>query len=218
MSTAQDAELMMKLYDLRREASLRKARHYLIFEFAPKDAAEFLKLATGAGTDEQAYWRQATSYWEMAASFVLRGAVDPDLYFDSNGEGLFLYAKYFPFAADYEKATGFPAAPANHTACCKVSCSEGAVRDHPEDAGGARSQAALAAGSLLFRPLKSMAFGTCRRGDFPNCVGCATLSEGVTRNFAPRKVQLGTRIVRLPERILRYGESDLERTDTGGKR
>ena len=47
-------------------------------------------------------------YWEMAASFVLRGAVDSDLYFDSNGEGLFIYAKFRHFADDYQKATGFP--------------------------------------------------------------------------------------------------------------
>ncbi len=108
MATTADADLILKLYDLRREATLRKARHFLAFEFAPKTFEEFMAVASGAGKDEQAYWRQATSYWELAASVVLRGAVDSDLYFDSNGEGLFLYAKFRPFAGEYQKRTGFP--------------------------------------------------------------------------------------------------------------
>jgi beta-xylosidase len=54
------------------------------------------------------FWRQAISYWEMAASFVLQGAVDPDLFFDSNGEGLLLYAKYHHFHAETEKESGNP--------------------------------------------------------------------------------------------------------------
>ena len=48
------------------------------------------------------------SYWEMAASFVLQGAVDPDLFLDSNGEGILLYAKFHHFHAETEKESGSP--------------------------------------------------------------------------------------------------------------
>ena len=53
-------------------------------------------------------WRQVISYWEMATSLVLRGALDAELFLDSNGEGLFLYAKYHHWHAETEKASGNP--------------------------------------------------------------------------------------------------------------
>ena len=55
------------------------------------------------GSDKNAYWRQVITYWEMAASMVLRGAVDADLFLDSQGEGLFLYAKFHHWHAETEK-------------------------------------------------------------------------------------------------------------------
>ena len=51
-------------------------------------------------------WRQALSYWEMAASLVLRGALDPDLFLDTNNEGILLYAKFHHFHAETEKESG----------------------------------------------------------------------------------------------------------------
>lgn len=94
MATPADAELILKLYDLRRETVMRKARAFVAFAFAPQTADELLAVQRGAGTEENAQWRQVISYWEMAASLCLRGAVDPDLYFDSNGEGIFLLGKF----------------------------------------------------------------------------------------------------------------------------
>ena len=49
-----------------------------------------------------------TSYWEMAHSLVLRGAIDADLFLDSAVEGLFLYAKFHHWHIETEKATGNP--------------------------------------------------------------------------------------------------------------
>ncbi|MHB1744750.1 MAG: DUF4760 domain-containing protein [Acidobacteriaceae bacterium] len=108
IATHNDADIILKLYDLRREEVLRKARHWLIFEFNPKTPEEFLAVLQGYGTQENAYFRQVISYWEMAASLVVHGAVKSDLYLDSNGEGIFIFAKLHAFRDDYAAKTGIP--------------------------------------------------------------------------------------------------------------
>src|ERR1700689_3656564 len=80
----------------------------MIFEFRPKTLEELRAVSRDVTANENAYWRQALSYWEMAASFVLRGAVDADLFLDSNGEGILLYAKFHHFHAETEKESGNP--------------------------------------------------------------------------------------------------------------
>ena len=106
MATAADAEVILRLYELRREEVLRKARTFVTAEFQPKTFEEFRAVTAGAGTQENAYWRQVLSYWEMAASLVLRGAVDADLFLDSQGEGIFVYAKFRQFHGQMEQAPG----------------------------------------------------------------------------------------------------------------
>jgi hypothetical protein len=108
IATYEDAKLILKLYDLRREAVLRKARHWVVFEFKPATAEEFLAVAQSSAAEENAYLRQVISYWEMAASLVLHGAVKADLYFPSNGEGLFIFAKFHSFREEYQARTGKP--------------------------------------------------------------------------------------------------------------
>jgi ABC-type glycerol-3-phosphate transport system substrate-binding protein len=108
MATTADAEVMMRLYELRREETLRQARRFLVFEFNPKTLEELRAVSRDVKAKENAYWRQAMSYWEMASTFVLRGAVDPDLFLDSNGEGILLYAKFHHFHAVTEKETNNP--------------------------------------------------------------------------------------------------------------
>jgi hypothetical protein len=106
MATAADAGVLLQLYGLRQDETLRKARKFMTFDFDPKNAEELYVVSRARGTEENAYWRQTMSYWEMAASLVLRGALDADLFLDSNGEGLFLYAKYHHFHKDTEKQNG----------------------------------------------------------------------------------------------------------------
>ncbi len=108
MATTADAEVVMRLYDLRREESLRKARYFMVFEFNPKTLDELRAVSRDVKAKENVYWRQALSYWEMAATFVLRGAVDADLFLDSSGEGILLYAKFHHFHAETEKESGNP--------------------------------------------------------------------------------------------------------------
>lgn len=106
MATAADAELVLKLYELRREESLRAARKFMIFEFNPKTVEELRTVSRAMGSPDNACWRQMLSFWEMAASLVLRGAVDADLFLDSNVEGLLMYAKFHHFHAETEKESG----------------------------------------------------------------------------------------------------------------
>lgn len=108
IATHHDAEIILKLYDLRREALLRKARHWLTAEFNPKSEEEFLAVLRGQNTQENAYFRQVVSYWEMAASLVVHGAVKSDLFIDSNGEGLYIFAKFHAFREAYKNQLGHP--------------------------------------------------------------------------------------------------------------
>ncbi|HYE25213.1 MAG TPA: hypothetical protein VEG32_08450 [Clostridia bacterium] len=95
-----DAEIVLKLYDLRRESVMREARAWVVQKFQPQSADDILKVAQAWGTQENAYFRQVTSFWEMAASLVLRGAVNPDLFMDWSGEMVFMFAKFHPFLAE----------------------------------------------------------------------------------------------------------------------
>jgi hypothetical protein len=108
MATAADAELVLKLYEMRREESLRKARRFMVFDFNPKTLEELRAVSRDVKSEHNPYWRQVVSYWEMAASLVLRGALDPDLFLDSNGEGILIYTKFHHFHVVTEKESGNP--------------------------------------------------------------------------------------------------------------
>jgi len=107
LATPQDAELILKLYELRTEATLREARRF-VAAFNPATIDELLALQRDGRSQNNAYWRQATSYWEMAASLVNRGALDDELFSDNCGEALFYYAKFSPLHDAYKQATGQP--------------------------------------------------------------------------------------------------------------
>ncbi len=88
-----DAELILKLYELRTEATMREARKWFLIEFWPETVEEFFTVLNEFGSQRNAYLRQVVSYWEMAAAFVLHGAVSADLFLDTNGEPFFYAAK-----------------------------------------------------------------------------------------------------------------------------
>lgn len=108
MATAADAELILRLYELRREETLRKARRFMVFDFQPKTHEELRAVSRDTKSEHNAAWRQVLSYWEMTSSLVLRGALDADLFLDSNGEGILVYAKFHHFHAETEKQSGNP--------------------------------------------------------------------------------------------------------------
>jgi hypothetical protein len=104
-ATSDDAKLILRLYDLRREPLMRKARNF-VNNFFPQSATEFLQLMQAWGSDENAYLRQVLSYWDMAASLVLRGALQEELFLDSAGEMVFNFSKIQPFLAEIRAGMG----------------------------------------------------------------------------------------------------------------
>jgi hypothetical protein len=107
MATAQDAELILKLYELRTEETMRKARNFVIMEFFPQSIEDVKALfADREHPESNAYFRQATSYWDMAAAMVNHGAVDKDLFFDTNGEFFAIWAKLSDLIGDLRKFFG----------------------------------------------------------------------------------------------------------------
>jgi hypothetical protein len=114
-ATPHDAALIMKLYDLRREAEMRKARNWLTTEFWPQNADEFIKVVNSFPSQENAWLRQVGGYWDMAAAFVLHGALDEELFLQPgcSGEMFFIFAKIHPFLKEFREKTGNPDAFAN---------------------------------------------------------------------------------------------------------
>ncbi|MFZ0759385.1 MAG: hypothetical protein WAM69_05480 [Candidatus Sulfotelmatobacter sp.] len=107
-ATATDAQLIMQLYDLRREAEMRKARNWWFGEFWPKTADDFLKIAFTHGTQENNWLRQVSGYWNMAASFVLYGALNNELFLQPavSGEMFIMFAKVQPFLKELREKAG----------------------------------------------------------------------------------------------------------------
>jgi len=100
---ATSAELLLRLYDLRREAKMREARDWFIGAFRPGSAAEIMKVLEG---EDSPKLRMVVSYWDMAASFVVRGAIDPEMFRDVSGEMLAVFAKVEPYLDDLREMTG----------------------------------------------------------------------------------------------------------------
>lgn len=113
--TPADATLILTLYDLRREAELRKARNWWFAEFWPESAEDFLKVAQAIGTPENNWLRQVPSYWELAAALVLHGTVNETLFLEpaSSGEMFFIFAKLHPFLKDLREKMQNPGMLAN---------------------------------------------------------------------------------------------------------
>ncbi|REJ76181.1 MAG: hypothetical protein DWQ47_11235 [Acidobacteria bacterium] len=93
MDKARSAELLIQLYDLRRETVMREARNWMgtfFVDNAEDFAAAMMDPETGG------YLRMVISYWDMAASFVEHGAIDRQMFYDANGEFLFVFCKIRP--------------------------------------------------------------------------------------------------------------------------
>jgi hypothetical protein len=103
--TAEDARVILKLYDLRREPELRKARQWWLTTFWPKDADEYLKIQMTLGSQENNWLRQVLGYWGIAVSLVANGAVSEKLFFEPSfcGELFFIFAKLRPLIPEIRK-------------------------------------------------------------------------------------------------------------------
>ena len=105
MSKAESAELILKLYDLRREATMREARNWMQ-TFFPESAQDVMQAIMNPETS--AYYRMVVSYWNMAAAFVNHGAIDEEMFDDTNGEHFVIFSKIEPFLSELREITGNP--------------------------------------------------------------------------------------------------------------
>jgi|SRR5262245_19805543 len=92
----EDAQLILRLFELRREEKMRKARDWFTFKFFPRTIDDF-KVIQEPSAPENSYFRMVTSYWDMAASFIVQGVLNPELFVESGGEMLFVWAKIEEF-------------------------------------------------------------------------------------------------------------------------
>ena len=103
----EQAELILKLYELRRETVMREARSYVGGEFLPGSAREFFEIVS-AGGKHTSFVLQVYGYWDMVAAFVTHGALDATLVHDTCQEMYFQYAKIQPYLAEFRKAMNLP--------------------------------------------------------------------------------------------------------------
>lgn len=99
-----DAELILKLYDLRREPVMREARAYYLN--LPASLEGFLAIAANPTNKENSYVRQVFGYWEMVAALVVHGTLNSLLVYDTCQEMYFVYAKVQPFLEEFRQKSG----------------------------------------------------------------------------------------------------------------
>ncbi len=97
MNKTESADLILKLYDLRREKTMREARNWM-FGFNPTNADDVM--TTMMDPEVGGYLRMVLSYWEMAAALVSHGAIDADMFHDTQGEHIMVFSKIEPFLGD----------------------------------------------------------------------------------------------------------------------
>jgi hypothetical protein len=99
-----DADLVLRIYDLRREPVMRESRDTILRDFWPRDEQEALAILQPEHPLNRA-WRQTTTYWEMVYGMARHGVVHTDFLLENNGEGLFLFARVEPYLARIRAAT-----------------------------------------------------------------------------------------------------------------
>src|SRR5580692_9854610 len=105
LASPADAEIILKLYQLRTETVMRQARAWVTGEFWPVTAEEYFAVSENPADTHNPWLRQVLSYWEMAAAMVVHGAVSAELFADCNAEGFFLLAKFAPILDEIRERT-----------------------------------------------------------------------------------------------------------------
>ena len=104
---AQDAAVIIKLYEIRSEPLMREARAWFLSEFSPHSGKEIVALLV-SGEKQSAFYRMVASHWEVAASLVNNGGIDEELFLGANSEHVVIFAKLQPFLAEIRETIGEP--------------------------------------------------------------------------------------------------------------
>ena len=103
MSIQEEAGLILKLYELRREETMREARDWFFREFNPQTFAEFEAAMMGP---HSGHVRMVVSYWDMATAFVNSGAISSELFSECNGEHIGVFMKIEPLLPEIRSFVG----------------------------------------------------------------------------------------------------------------
>lgn len=153
-----DANLALRLYELRREPELRKARK-MVGDLLDSASWETVQAVRQYGHKENAHFRQVTSYWEIVCSFVNRGIFHPDVFLDTCGEALYTFSALEPHIAKIRES----GSPRFLVQTEKVITDHPAVKERMDAIRAARAQwaaqaaAAAAAKSAAKKPAKKPA-------------------------------------------------------------
>lgn len=104
---AQDALVILKLYEIRSEALMRTARRWFFSEFNPASGREIVALLV-SGEKQSAYYRMVSSHWEVSAALVNNNGIDEKMFLEANSEHLVVFAKLQPFLAEIRETIGEP--------------------------------------------------------------------------------------------------------------
>ena len=103
MSKQDEAGLILKLYELRRDETMRKARDWFVREFHPKSVGDYMNTMAGPHTG---HLRMVVSYWDMAAALVNNGAISLELFDATNGEHILVFSRIEPLLPEIRKVVG----------------------------------------------------------------------------------------------------------------
>ena len=101
MSKQDEGSLILKLYELRREETMRQARNWYFAEFNPESVADFSSAMFG---EHSGHLRMVTTYWDMAAALVNNGAISMEMFNSANGEHIGVFAKLEPLLKEIRAA------------------------------------------------------------------------------------------------------------------
>ena len=116
--THEQVNLMLRLYDVRREPRLREARDWFVREFKPASAEDVTKLAP-PNSQENAFMRMVLSYWDMVANIVNRGLIDEEFFFENSGEQWLVWERVKPIISSWRATFKNPGAFAPLEQHCK---------------------------------------------------------------------------------------------------
>ena len=111
-ATYDDANLLLRLYEMRREEKMREARAWFVANFKPKSMADIHQLCP-PGSESNARMRMVSTYWDMAASFVTAGVLNADLFYANSREMLLVAIRLRPVLAEIRAAYKDPTFLAN---------------------------------------------------------------------------------------------------------
>jgi hypothetical protein len=99
----ESATLILKIFEMRREAVLREARGWFVRDFNP-ETIDDVKAALAGPHNPQL--RMVAGYWDMACSLVTAGAIDREMFLAANGEIFATFAKIQQLLPEIRQISG----------------------------------------------------------------------------------------------------------------